>query len=254
MADSTDLSLHALGSETSSGNGTSTDLEQGTYPLRRVAQLKLRVTAASGTDPTLDVKVQTSTDASVWRDVASFTQASDATEEEKFFGELDAYVRVVWTIGGTDTPTFTFSVLGVADELYATVSECAQWGLPSDVLDEVGDSVVLGQLMAASQDARSYLLGHFNPPFTSVGPEVRKNVCRVAIEGVLCNNIGIDPNPTAAELVVKQADDARSWFKQVSMGRATASVTDSTPTTYEGSGWAATNNASRRGWGDNGVI
>lgn len=254
MPDSLDLALHALGAETSSANGTSTDLKQHTYPLRRVAQLKLRVTAASGTTPTLAVKVQTSTDASTWRDVASFTQASNETEEEKFFGELDRYVRISWTIAGSDTPTFTFSVLGVSDELYATVSECAQWGLPSDVLDEVGDSVVLGQLMAATQEARSYLLGHFNPPFTAVGPEVRKAVCRVAIEGVLCNNIGIDPNPTAAELVIKQADDSRSWFKQVSMGRATASVTDSTPTTYEGSGWAAAGNASRRGWGDNGVL
>jgi len=254
VSDSLSLSLHALGAETASGTGTSTDLVQTTYPLRRVAQLKLLVTAASGTDETLDVTVQTSTDDSAWRTVASFTQATATGAEELFFGELDRYVRLSWTIGGSDTPTFTFSVLGVADELYATPTELAQWGLPDGVLSAVADSVLLGQLMAATQEARSYLLGHFNPPFTAVGPDVRKAVCSIAVCDVLTDNVGINPNPTATELVVKRRDDRVSWLKQVAMGRAVANVTDSTPSTHEGSGWAASANETRRGWGDSGVL
>lgn len=75
--------------------------------------LTLAVTAASGTNPTLDVAVQTSHDGAAWTTVASFTRATAATSERKRVAGLDRYVRVVSTLGGT-TPSFTFSVTGEA--------------------------------------------------------------------------------------------------------------------------------------------
>jgi hypothetical protein len=70
----------------------------------------LIVTAASGTTPTLDVKLQTSGDGTTWDDVASFPQQTTTqTGRYKVFGPLGTYVRWVWTIAGT-TPSFTFAV------------------------------------------------------------------------------------------------------------------------------------------------
>lgn len=83
---------------------------------RGSANLELDVTAASGTTPTADVKIQTSKDGSgsglgAWRDVASFAQATGVTSERKSFAGLDRFIRTVVTIGGT-TPSFTLSVSG----------------------------------------------------------------------------------------------------------------------------------------------
>lgn len=83
------------------------------------ACLELNVTAGSGTNPTADVKIQTSKDGSgsglgAWRDVAAFAQATGVTSERKSFTGLDRFIRTVVTIGGTGSPSFT---LGVSGEL-----------------------------------------------------------------------------------------------------------------------------------------
>jgi len=81
--------------------------------MRAGLALTLAVTAASGTNPTLDVALQTSHDATTWTTVASFARATGVTSERKRFSGLDRYVRVVATLGGT-SPSFTFSVTGEA--------------------------------------------------------------------------------------------------------------------------------------------
>lgn len=81
------------------------------------ARLTLDVTAASGTSPTLDVKIQTRKDADdTWRDLAgtgipAFTQATAAGSQRKCFSGFDREIRYVATLGGT-TPSFTFSLSG----------------------------------------------------------------------------------------------------------------------------------------------
>ncbi|MCK5013213.1 MAG: hypothetical protein KAS66_05295 [Candidatus Omnitrophica bacterium] len=70
----------------------------------------LSVTAASGTDETLDVKFQHSVDGAVWLDHTSFTQATAATSELKTMANVCGVVRAVATIGGTATPTFTYEL------------------------------------------------------------------------------------------------------------------------------------------------
>lgn len=74
----------------------------------------LNVTAASGTTPALDVKLQRSYDATNWTDVTSgaFAQATAVSVKElngiAFIGGGE-YLRYVATVGGT-TPSFTFSL------------------------------------------------------------------------------------------------------------------------------------------------
>lgn len=105
FADTQDLTLFPSATKTATATGDA--VETGD---RRVARLKLDVTAASGTSPTLDVDVETSRDGSTWYTSGSFTQATAVGGEEKLF-MLDRFVRAKATIGGT-TPSFTFSVAG----------------------------------------------------------------------------------------------------------------------------------------------
>lgn len=69
------------------------------------------VTLVSGTNPTLDVVLQTTADGSTYYTVGNFTQKTAITAAEtKVFTGLGSLSRWSWTIGGTATPTFTFAV------------------------------------------------------------------------------------------------------------------------------------------------
>lgn len=90
----------------------------------------LNITAASGTTPTLDVKLQTKDDVSgTWFDIpgAAFLQATAATGDQTlaiFPGVvavanvavnniLGSTIRAVATIGAVANPSFTFTLSGV---------------------------------------------------------------------------------------------------------------------------------------------
>ncbi len=73
----------------------------------------LRVSAKSGTNPTLNVKIQDSPDGENWFDIASgaFTEATNTGAFRLgLAGPFGDYVRGHATIGGTDTPTFTYEL------------------------------------------------------------------------------------------------------------------------------------------------
>lgn len=74
----------------------------------------LNVTVVSGTSPTLDVKLQDSSDGVNWVDIPSgaFTQATATGVKRLVVSDVGRYVRAVATIGGT-TPSFTFDVKAV---------------------------------------------------------------------------------------------------------------------------------------------
>lgn len=98
--------LHASGAETASGQSAGVDVSFYTEAL-----LFLDVTAASGTGPTLDVKLQTSVDNATWYDcgVSVAQQTGVARPAVVKATNLGRYLRAVWTVGGT-TPSFTFSI------------------------------------------------------------------------------------------------------------------------------------------------
>lgn len=76
----------------------------------------LTVTAASGTTPTLDVRLETSVDGGTSYDtVGAFSQKTTTGTDNHVFGPLGDTCRWAWTIGGT-TPSFTFSISAEANE------------------------------------------------------------------------------------------------------------------------------------------
>ena len=116
--------LLACDARTASANGTGFDLE-GSNGAEGEAIVVLASDAASaGSSPTLDVKLQESSDNSTFTDIsgATFTQVTDAAQAlEKITintNDVKRYLRAVGTIGGTSSPAFTYSVALVYGKKY----------------------------------------------------------------------------------------------------------------------------------------
>lgn len=100
------LIAHARGSQTATHTGTAVDL--GIDPDTAVAHL--HVLSASGTNPTLDVEIEDSTDgASGWASVGTFTQKTAAGYQVITLNACKRYVRVKSTLAGTN-PDFSYVV------------------------------------------------------------------------------------------------------------------------------------------------
>lgn len=115
-------SLLGADSRSASANGTGFDL-QGSNDAEGEAIVILDSEAGSGTDPTLDVKLQDSADNSSWSDISgkTFTQVTDGGAGfEKISintNDVRRYVRAVATLGGT-SPVFVCAVSLVYSKKY----------------------------------------------------------------------------------------------------------------------------------------
>jgi Flp pilus assembly protein TadG len=103
-----ETALLASAARTASGNSQTMPYDVKPY---REAVFFLNVSAKSGTNPTLDVKIQTKDPISgQWSDLVSFAQAADVTTEMKTVpAGLGSAIAVSYTIAG-GSPSFTFSV------------------------------------------------------------------------------------------------------------------------------------------------
>lgn len=113
LAQAVGLVLAAAARRTSTLTGTGIDV----LDYEGVALVVLNASAGTGTDPTLDVKLQHSDDDSTYVDVTdgTFTQVTDVAgstgvQVKKInVSDLKRYVRAIGTIAGT-TPSFDFAV------------------------------------------------------------------------------------------------------------------------------------------------
>lgn len=90
---------------TATGSGTSFDLGAFINPMTA----EVIVTAKSGTSPTLDVKIQGSTDNSTWVDVVVFKQISAVGTYRRKVLAPYRYWREYHTLGGT-SPSFSTKI------------------------------------------------------------------------------------------------------------------------------------------------
>jgi len=101
------------GAKTSTATGTAREL--GAATAAQTIYAAMHITAVSGTNPTLDMVLQ-SDDAEGFTDPTdriTFTQADAVGAEWKDLGgEInDTWWRLSWTVGGTETPSFTVLVV-----------------------------------------------------------------------------------------------------------------------------------------------
>lgn len=105
--DSQKETLLASAARTTSGSGAAIAV-----PAIREALATLNCTAASGTSPTLNVKIQASDDGgTTWYDIpnSAFTQLTAAGSSAIKIDTFGDTIRANYTIAGT-TPSFTFAV------------------------------------------------------------------------------------------------------------------------------------------------
>jgi len=109
MAQAVALSVAESDERNADLDGTSIDLQD----YEGMAAFILNSSAGTGTDPTLDCKLQDSADDSTFADVtgATWTQVTDAAALVEVLklnvSNLRRYVKIVGTVGGT-TPVFTY--------------------------------------------------------------------------------------------------------------------------------------------------
>ena len=102
----------------SSTNGTPFDLQP------YIGKILLRAdigNATAGTNPTLDLVVKQSIDNSNWSNAnVAFTQATNTTHQILAYDPRAQYryMRVDRVIGGTNSPSFPVSVVGVAQRQF----------------------------------------------------------------------------------------------------------------------------------------
>lgn len=105
-------------------SGRTSTLTGSAIDLRKydgVVQVILTCEAASaGTDPTLDVKLtESATSGGSYTDVsgATFAQVTDAADVTEMItidsAACKGFIKVVGTIGGTSSPAFSYTVVGV---------------------------------------------------------------------------------------------------------------------------------------------
>lgn len=101
------LELKALGQVSSSGYGNGVLVGPS---LKGGLKAIISITDKSGTDPTIDFKLQESDDNSTFTDIpnSKFDQISDVGFYSQEFSTSKKYVRLAWTLDGSESPTFTF--------------------------------------------------------------------------------------------------------------------------------------------------
>jgi hypothetical protein len=102
--------LGTLYSGTVTANGNSANISVDDFS---AAELELKVTAVSGTNPTLDVYIEGLFEATGdWKPLA---QQTGITTTGTWFFTINPlifrYIRIRWVVGGT-SPSFTFTVAG----------------------------------------------------------------------------------------------------------------------------------------------
>jgi hypothetical protein len=100
--------LQASVTKTSSFDSTAVDLVNGT-PLNGLP-VRLLVTAASGTLPTLDVVIQESDNNSDWVDNVTFDQMTTTGEQFRLVQTTSRYIRASATIAAGANPSFEYQV------------------------------------------------------------------------------------------------------------------------------------------------
>lgn len=227
MPSSTDITLLASEARVVSGVGVSVDLG-----IKSGLTLDLAVSAASGTNPTLDVALETSKDNTTWRTLDAFARVTTAGPVARAFAGADRYVRARWTLGGTD-PSFTFGLTGQALLLYATPEDVARLGIAAEALAAIPKPTLAEHLIANVDDIDDKLCKRFALPLTRWPSSLRKHLAAITAWTVLSNR-GVNPNTGDSDIRLRHD---KAWKDVVDLAENRAGSTDgyvdSTPTVID---------------------
>jgi len=224
MPSSTDVTLLASAARVASGTGASVDLGIKTGLL-----LTLAVSAVSGAGPSLQVKIETSADGSVWRLLDNFTAVTAVGPVVRAFAGADRYVRASWVLGGTG-PSFTFSLAGQALLLYATPADVSTYGVAAEALASVSHEKLARHLIAWTGWVDDQIGKRFKLPLVKWSVSLTMLLSEIVAWTVLSNR-GVTPQ-TGDKDIEGRHTKARASVIDIAEHRAGSSdeYVDSTPT------------------------
>lgn len=242
MPTSTAISLLTSAERSASGAGASVDLG-----IHSGLSLDLAVTTKSGTNPTLDLRIETSKDGVTWRTLDAFPQVTGVGPSAQLFAGADRYVRAVWTLGGT-TPAFTFALSGQSLLLYVSPSDVYDLGGAAGRLQRLAPQLLAKHIIAACDQADESLGNRFKLPLAKWPMSLRKHVSQVTAWSALSSGVGVNPQ-TGDQDLRQRHDSSLRELKELGgeKGKAAPGYVDSTPDVYEGGGGFISGEP-RRGW------
>lgn len=200
--------LLAPSAQTASGASASVDLGARDRLLRQT----LNISAAAGTMPTVDVRLEASDDGATWAAFATFARAKSAGVERITAISPARFVRVAWSVAGT-APSFTFGVTGTRGLVYANLDDLDAYGMQAAALASFPASKRAAALASASEKADSKLGVAFDLPLTAWGTDLRECVCKIAAYDLLSVR-GFNPDGADQNIRDRNAD-AWKWLREV---------------------------------------
>jgi phage gp36-like protein len=224
------LTLLESGAITATGQSASVDLGSRDRLLRQ----SLVITAASGTSPSITVRLESSADDSTgWKTFGTFSQFNTTATERLTFISPDRYVRVAYTVSGT-TPSFTLSVIGYQGVAFANLEQFDTYGLPSATTTATNTSPSAitptrrcESIAATTEMVSAILAGRYDAPLSSWGLDLTQAVCKITAYDLLSVR-GFSPDGRDSNVRARY-DDAMKWLADVANNRVNpAGIVDTT--------------------------
>lgn len=213
---------------------------------RGAAKLLLEVTAVSGTTPSLSVFVDTSPSGNTWQQIGLFTATTAAGFKRLTVSGCERYVRVRWTIAGTDTPTFTFSVTGEAHQIFCQLEDVSALGAVSDAITDLSPDTKARGLIAGSDIVANYLQAGGDMPKLTWGDELRRAAAIISAYDLICGR-GFDPNEYDSNFRTRY-EDVIKWLEKIAAGELEPTEPPDEEDPDTGSGGAFIVTTAKRGW------
>lgn len=139
---------------------------------------------------------------------------------------------------------------------YAEIADARRLGLGARAFSTDEVEGMNANLLAASEEADSYLANQYTLPLTAWGQDLRAAICKIAVYEFLSVR-GLNPEPGSSDGNVRdRAKDARTWLMRVGEGKATpGGIADSSVPAGVAGAPSATpevQSAEQRGWSSRG--
>jgi len=205
---------------TTSGTGAPVDVG---VSRNRVVPVDVKISAASGTTPSLVVQLETSVDGITWSDLGDPTASLSSVATTRILPPKSSrYLRAAWTIAGT-SPSLTTTITAYAIDSYCDVQKFQSIGLPADAIRDIPTDVLAEALRAASALADTYLDSYYDLPLLSWTADLERAVASIAAYDVMSFR-GYSPTAGDNNNFRDRYLDAIKWLQWVSQHGSTGIV------------------------------
>ena len=252
MSSSIAITLHPAGAETAAGQGAAVDLGlvAETVP-RSAARLDVAVTALANIERVRVIIDHGPANVGPWLEVEAI-DVQQTGDFEISVADTKRWLRVRWEFtGASGSPSVTFSVAGLAHQVYVGPRDLGRYGIRQEEIDAIlTPAAKADACIAVSDEADGYLNGAYTLPIVAWDDGLKGHLARMAIRYGL-DRCGWQPDGPG-DKIETGFDRALMWLKLVQKGTVRPpGIVDSTPTKNKNSARVArVSSCVGRGWGE----